>query len=878
MPISPITLADCWAKTFPKGHPSEGHPALTVRDHCLIVGAVAEAVLGILPAACRGLPPTGSATFTAAHDIGKISPGFLRKCIHSRFAQINGSQNCCGNHALISQAFLASLPEMQEPPHAIPLAWAFSAGGHHGSYPTSQIHNNLGKRYGPNESDHPWPGSLRRELLVELLKTFGNLPSESTQPGSRVHWLTGFVTFCDWIGSNTDWFPLPPTFRDHATPESARAGARAALDLIGWHRRSVTLGKTFPELFAKPGSPEFSPRLLQETLIALVDQPGLYIVEAPMGMGKTEAALAAAYHRWTEGAEAGLYFALPTQLTSNRIHDRVSDFLKNVTAGTSHQTLVHGNAWLSEDRFRSFSPAPTTKDDADATEVRRWFTSSRKPLLAPFGTGTIDQALMACISAKHSALRLFALSGKVVVIDEVHSYDPYTSALVDKLVLWLRETGCTVIVLSATLTAKRRQEMIAAVGATENYPQPDAYPLITKVVGNTATAHPVDDPALRETKVGLCHLGNQSADFIEAAARAAETGACVLIIRNSVRSAQETHDAVKFALQGDHIPVALLHSRFPHFQRQENERDWMEKLGANPAQRPAGCVLVATQVVEQSVDIDADLLITDLAPTDLLLQRLGRLHRHPRPRPAGFDTATCWILHPTADWDADPKSIKSSIGSSGFIYPPISLYHAGEIWRQRDSVILPTDIRPLLESSLPEPLPAGAAQFATELKALTGSMLLKAGYTDPFQAPDQSDDEGVQTRYNPQPSKLLVLLKRHPQTQGYETPIVPLNGEPRNHVFGRFDYDLAKHLHENAVRVPAYLVRAAADQQPAWLAEHVRDAVLAIIPEDSTRLEIVGGENLSYALHYHPATGIAYEKLDRPAADQQDSFDDDSWF
>ena len=186
-------LSDCWAKT----DPTSGLPALTVRDHCLIVGAVAEAVSLLLPPACLSLPPRGAVTLTAAHDIGKITPGFLRKCPLSLFSKINGSQDSCGNHALVSQAFLASLLEMQDE-RKIPRAWGLAAGGHHGSYPTGNVRNNLRRL----ELDLPWPDPFRRELLAELVENFGPLPTDSIKIGSRVHWLTGFVTFCDWIGSN----------------------------------------------------------------------------------------------------------------------------------------------------------------------------------------------------------------------------------------------------------------------------------------------------------------------------------------------------------------------------------------------------------------------------------------------------------------------------------------------------------------------------------------------------------------------------------------------------------------------------------------------------------------------------------------------------
>ncbi len=846
----------------------------------MIVGAVAETVQRLLPHACQNFAPSGLVTFTAAHDIGKITPGFLRKCPLSLFAEKVGIQDCQKDHALVSQAFLGSLREMQDH-RKRPLSWGLSAGGHHGRYPSPAVREILGTQ-SCWENGLAWPDLLRRELLAELIEHFGSLPSEEVAVGSRVHWLTGFVTFCDWIGSNMDWFQLHPEvpLRDHFTPESARAGAVAALDLIGWHRRAVASELSFSQLFSKTDARSFAPRPLQETLIALADQPGLYIVEAPMGMGKTEAALAVAYRRWTEGDERGLYFALPTQLTSNRIHNRVSEFLANVIDDETTQILAHGNAWLRDDRVLKFSPSTTSANDADAREACRWFTSSRKPLLAPFGTGTIDQALMASICAKHSGLRLFALSGKVIVIDEVHSYDPYTSALVDQLIRWLLEVGCTVIVLSATLTAQRRREMIEKAGATEPFPAPTSYPLITKVIGATATHHPVIDPEQIETTVHLKSLDAADPEFIQKVARAAEAGACVLVIRNTVALAQETYRKIKAALCDDFIPVGLLHSRFPHFQREKNEKLWMDRLGKDSSLRPAGCVLVATQVVEQSVDIDADLLITDLAPTDLLLQRLGRLHRHPRPqRPGGFEKATCGILQPVVNWSADPKAICKEIGASAFIYPPIALYYSQEIWRSREAITLPTGIRELLESPtlLRDSLPDGAEKLAEILSDETECMREKAKRQGPFQDALQ-DAEGAQTRYNMQPSAMLVLLDKSPASQAYETTVTPRHGGSQTLTAGRFDYDLAKLLHENAVRIPAWLVRSVFAKQPDWLGEHISDAVLAVCSEFSTALEIIGGEDLSYQLHYHPDQGIRYEKITNRLMPSDDPDELDSWF
>jgi CRISPR-associated endonuclease/helicase Cas3 len=422
--------------------------------------------------------------------------------------------------------------------------------------------------------------------------------------------------------------------------------------------------------------------------------------------------------------------------------------------------------------------------------------------------------------------------------------------------------------------------MIEKAGAAEPFPPPSDYPLITKVIGDTATHHPVADPAIQETRVELKHLDAEDPDFIEKIARAAESGACVLVIRNTVASAQQAFRSIKSALRDDTIPVGLLHSRFPHFQRQNQEKHWMDLLGKNPSRRPPGCVLVATQVVEQSVDIDADLLVTDLAPTDLLLQRMGRLHRHVRPRPPGFEIATCWILQPQVDWTAEPKAIREQIGASAFIYPPISLYLAQQVWQKRKSVALPTEIRELLESpaSLMNSLPAGAAKLSEELKIDTGNMLSSALRQGPFIDPNLPDTEGAQTRWNMQPSALLVLLSAPPRVQGHETLVTLLEGAPQTVIAGCFNYELAKLLHENAVRIPAYLVRSAFARQPDWLSSHISDAVLAVCSTHSIALEIIGGEDLFYQLSNHPDQGVSYEKTAAQTSPFGDAEDLDSWF
>lgn len=840
-----IQLSDCWAKT----DPATGKPALTVRDHCLIVGAVAEAVRRLLAPACRHLAPAGVVTLTAAHDIGKITPGFLLKARpHWDFPDAMGQTFYESNHAKVSQSFLGGLHGRR------PFDWVLAAGGHHGKYPSPNGY--VGKI---TEGGLSWPAVLRSELMRQLEAAFGELPTGQIPKGPAVHWLTGFMTFADWIGSDASWFPLPPAapLADQETPASVRRLAERAVADLGWHRREVHSGREFGALF--PGVE--SPRPLQQALITAMDSPGLYIVEAPMGVGKTEAALAASYRRWTEGDERGLYFALPTQLTSNRIRDRVSAFLENVVVDPAYHALVHGNAWMNPERILTISP---TADDVEgAADLSTWYASGRKALLAGFGTGTIDQAIMSCLPVKHSALRLFALSGKIIIIDEVHSYDPYTSALVDRSVKWLLEVGCTVIVLSATLASARRKSLVRAAGAEEQEIS-TAYPLITKVAKGSghSEAIPVDDGDLTSSRVRIKTMPGTSAEIWQNLADAAEAGACVVVIRNTVALAQETYRQIKSRCRDRGITFGLLHSRFPQFQRDENEACWMERLGKNGKSRPQGCILVATQVIEQSVDIDADLLVTDLAPVDLILQRLGRLHRHSRPRPVGFENPRCVVLMPDVNWSADEQTIKAALGPSAFVYPPFSLFQAERVISglADHSVTLPQDIRPLVEeaSRLPVPLPGGAAAFREALEKLTQKMLNTAELSDVFHSPTENDKDGAKTRWNETPTAFLVLLRRAPHAAS--THIEFLNGERVPFHHGPFIYPLALALHRNAVRVPRYLVHHAMTKQPPWLGKNIQDAVLAVIHDDAT-CEIIGSDGAPpYHLEYRADTGLTHTR------------------
>lgn len=876
-----LKQSDCWAKTDPE----TGLPCLSVEDHCLIVGSVAQTLFGNLSASVQEPLPEGCITLVAGHDIGKLTPGFQLKA--SRWPWFEELQktiiadNLCTNHAIVSQWHLQMSPTFKN--HKKRQYWLITTGGHHGSYPCGY----KPMRYLPYEGGNQSFSELREELLQILVDRFGPLPDEDAKgEEERIHLLTGFTIFSDWIGSNTDWFPP-----DVSTDEAAlKAKAFRALKDLNWAptvRHNLSFGQQF-----YPQAPEaFAPRDIQTALLAAADAPGLYIVEAPMGMGKTEAALTTAYQRWTQGEERGLYFALPTQLTSNKIHDRISDFLHNTLGQDSTQTLIHGNAWLGDEKSRTISPAFKETDadrpeneQNDVNEALRWYSSTRKQLIAPFGTGTIDQALLAVLPARFAALRYFALAGKVVVIDEVHSFDPYMSALIDRLIRYLIKAGSTVIILSATLTARRRAELVQAVGATEST-QPEAYPLITKVAtGATFAAHiSVPSPTGGQT-VCLKHerLNPDTEDaFWERIAHKVEDGANVVIIRNTVALAQSTYRQLKARLSSriSNEHVGLLHSRFPQNERDANETYWTRILGKDGSSRPNGSLLVATQIVEQSVDIDADCLVTDLAPAELILQRIGRLHRHQRTRPKGFEQATCHILHPDTDWRGDAKAVKTALNPHHWIYPPLSLWQATETLSTLTELRLPDDIRPLLEKAssreAPETKFPGVKEFAEDHRRKCDAMRSTSNQRDVFNASAIEGNEGTETRYGIKPSALLVILPSPPVEQSSQITWQLPDGTSYITRMGEFHYPLAKALQMLATRIPAYLVKSQLIDAPEWLKQHIDSGVLAIQTEDSTDLQLYPNREAAYRLHYRKDLGITHEKNE---AATQISEPEDFWF
>jgi len=476
----------------------------------------------------------------------------------------------------------------------------------------------------------------------------------------------GLIAVADWIGSSQDFFP--PARASVATlaayARESRQRADAALRAFGWTGPVTFHAPTdFGGLFREAETQRpFVPNPMQQRVAWCADEQGergepyLLLVEAAMGEGKTEAALYAIDRALSPRRAHGFYIALPTQATGNALFVRVRAYLEARRHGQAGERLnlqlAHGGSFLS-DAFDALRFGPQYDDangdrsadgsgDGSADRsgaggrvvAESWFTGRKRPLLAPFGVGTIDQSLLGVLQTKHWFVRLFGLAGKVVVFDEVHAYDVYMSRLLIRLIGWLRRLGCTVILLSATLPASKRRELIRA-WAGEDAPEPEAaaYPRVT-LVGTADPARPGRAWTVGQTNPPrTIDVSYHALDFAALAATLRQDlpgGGCAALICNTVGRAQEAYRVLKDALAADGWEVSLFHARTLNQWRAATEDQVLSQFGkeGKGVCRPPKALLIATQVVEQSLDLDFDWMASEIAPVDLLLQRMGRLWRH----------------------------------------------------------------------------------------------------------------------------------------------------------------------------------------------------------------------------------------------------------
>lgn len=668
---------------------SEGFSSLgiSVKKHCLLTAYVIKYISSCLCVINKDkLIPESIALIAGVHDIGKISPGFIKKILKAlpedsadRQAWLDAlakyPKAILDNHALIGAYALRDMLDDDDESyrHVYEIV-----GAHHGQFPKFDAKTIRHPTFGGTD----WQ-NLRKKFVDEIKATlkisdFPMIEDRQEYMALLNVWL-GLVIVSDWIASQISQdIPLEDI------PETARKLVNQA----GFSMPQIIRELSFFDIFG------FEPRALQRELAELYKGPGIYVIEAPTGYGKTEAALWLAYRALVSETAQGIYFALPTQLTSNRIYERfannVESFLKESEVGPGIR-LIHSSSRLIQ-----------TSLGNEASTKGEWFNSNRRAILAPFAVGTVDQSLLSVINAKFASVRAAGLLGKILIIDEVHSYDAYTSGLIKELIKRSLSLENTVILLSATLTNKKCSDLIDET--TDHFDLRNNSPIriSIKTKDSFETVNSVKNIDIKEKLVNV-EISHSSVGVFQEALQRAQAGEQVLWIENTISEAQAVYDA--FKQHFDHI--GLLHSRFRQCDRQKNENLWTSLYGKDGQNKRNfhGRVLVGTQVLEQSLDIDSDFLVTRIAPLDLLVQRLGRLWRHSETvRPPSCTEPKVVILSaPESDARCVPeKPLTSLFGKTGFVYSKYILSRTKKVLenrlRQNFRIKFPTEVRPLLEA------------------------------------------------------------------------------------------------------------------------------------------------------------------------------------
>jgi len=642
-------------------------------------------------------------------------------------------------HGLLHTSTALDVPAAQQIARAV--------AGHHGSWPLPQETQRL---IGRNRGDEAWQ-QAREQLFAGLAETLDApidvrvtfSPEDQGKLNAFLTVLSGLTSVVDWIGSMEEFFPFHGELMPLADYAAlSRRQAEMAVRTTGWAEwQSSGDLLSFTEMFA-----DFRPNALQQQVIDFTERsepPLLAIVEAPTGTGKTEVAFYLA-DRWTQmGRGQGIYIAMPTQATSNQMYDRTCDFLR-----TRYPDLVVAPPLLHSQaqwRIRPDEQRPANLEDDDTAHVLRWFMPKKRGLLVPFAVGTVDQALLGVLLTRHFFVRLFGLGQKVVIFDEVHAYDTYMSTLFERLLQWLGALGSSVIILSATLPESVRRRLVSAyTGQLETAVEPSTdYPRLTLASRSTVitTRLAVDD--LPSRSVHLEWLGRDDADLVALVLRHYDMGGCIVVLCNTVKRAQQVYCLLKDVIDEDDL--LLFHSRFPPVWRQDIEREVLERFG-KAGRRPERAVLVATQVVEQSLDLDFDLMITDIPPIDMLIQRVGRLHRHDRVRPLHVAVPYVYLRQP----EFDARGVPHFGRGDEYIYGRFPLLATWLHLQDRDRIVLPDDTIDLIEGVYSEawrslPMQDELDQAFAEMQATEVADAIEAQIREIY----PPDAEGLLTQPNP---------------------------------------------------------------------------------------------------------------------------------
>lgn len=648
--------------------------------------------------------------FLALHDIGKFAASFQLK-VPDRFpsavfggvpSQRGGGfrHDSAGFHFLKEQ-FARSFPHWEaDDIHAVlPLLSAVT--GHHGEPPPDRFAGLLLDDY---RTEGLEAALAYCRAVFDLMGHSKALPDERLAERMSTA-VAGFGIACDWLGSNQEYFP-------YAAPDLALVNywpvaqqqARAALAASGL---IAAVPASSTSLAGLLNIAEPKPTSLQHwaATTELPDGPMLVLLEDETGSGKTEAALILASRLMAKGDATGIYTALPTMATANALFGRLAACYAQLFAkeATPSLALVHGRSHLLA-AFRRLNfgelqePERYGTEESASTLCSAWLADDRrKALLADVGVGTIDQAVLAILPARFQALRLFGLARKVLILDEVHAYDAFVSQELERLIEWQATLGGSCVLLSATLPVAVRRRLISAFRRATGGPSIDIvetrYPLATLASRDDFRAAAMEDSSERARRLPVRFLRHPD-EALETARRLSAEGRAVAYIRNTVDDAIEAYER----LRGAGIDALLFHARMALIDRFEVEERILRLFGKDSDARcRSGKVLVATQVIEQSLDLDFDSMITDLSPIDLIVQRAGRLWRHLRPGRPG--SPELLVVSPEPVPDADKNWYGRLLPRAQWVYRD----HA-RLWLTADSlqrcgaIETPRDVRRLIES------------------------------------------------------------------------------------------------------------------------------------------------------------------------------------
>ncbi len=664
------------------------HPALW---HMLDVGAVADCLIGKRPV-------TGCVSWDQAivllivlHDLGKFSESFRD--------QIKGVTARAEYHSQLSFVLLqrhdSLLGELVGGSPNARRSLCAAVAGHHGGPPELDDGRGiLERRWMTAIGEQAVEAAADIMASVRTLFSEASLEGLSASEAKALSWkVSGLTVQADWIGSNTDWFGCQPVDIPVASYwANARVRATHAVAEAGLHHAK-------PRADAQILPKEALPRPMQKAVrrIALPEGPALVIMEDATGSGKTEAALMLASRMMEARMGDGLFLALPTMATSNAMLKRVERVAADLFSGRPSLGLSHGRARQNPQFQRILGNDGS--DPGEPVTCGQWLADDRRRiLLADIGVGTIDQALMAVLPTRFNTLRLWALSNRILIVDEAHSYDPFMEEELRSLLRFHAMLGGSAIVMTATLPGKMRDGYAEAFQRGLGMRQPSrvegaAYPQLSVVHRQVEACAPAPVPeTCRKIEVERVDVGAA----MERIREGVEQRAACVWIRNAVDDAI----AAVQALASRGIPADLLHARFMVADRLRKEEALQARFGPDGTGHRGG-VLVATQVVEASLDLDFDMMISDLAPIGSLIQRAGRLWRHMDLRPVESRPVpgpALQILSPDPEAVEDGQWLHRVLDAGAWVYPLSDLWRTARAVFGAGAIREPGGLRDLIEA------------------------------------------------------------------------------------------------------------------------------------------------------------------------------------